>query len=114
MLADVRADDSRDFAYSFVSPGIWQTLNHRLNNMKPEEESILVNTYLENLTTLEAAIPASGADLDTNVASVWERNTQEVSDRMDLFDDWRRRMCFFIGIAPGPSLGPGGMQISRC
>jgi hypothetical protein len=113
MLADTIADDSRDFAYGFVSPGIWTTLNHRLNNMRPEEESILVNTYLTNLYTLEAAIPASGADLDTNVAAVWTRNPTEVEDRMALFDKWRRRMCWFLGIPPGPSLGPGGMKISR-
>lgn len=113
MLADTVADDSRDFAYGFVSPGIWATLNHRLNNMRPEEESILVNTYLANLYTLEAAIPASGADLDTKVAAVWERNENQVSDRLDLFDTWRRRMCFFIGVHPGPTLGDGSGTIER-
>lgn len=114
MLGDTVADDSRDFAYGFVSPGVWQTLNHRLNNMRPEEQIILVNTYLENLYVLEDAITASGADLDTNVAAVWQRNPNEVADRMDLFDQWRRRMCYFIGVAPGPTLGEGGMTISRC
>jgi len=113
MLADTVADDSRDFAYGFVSPGVWQTLNHRLNNMRPEEESILVNTYLANLYTLEAQIPASGADLDTKVAAVWERNENQVRDRETLFDSWRRRMCDFIGVQPGPTLGRGGVTISR-
>jgi len=113
MLGDTTADDSRDFAYGFVSPGIWQTLNHRLSTMRPEEESVLINTYLANLYTLEAAIPASGADLDTKIAAVWERNENQVEDRMALFDDWRRRMCFFIGVHPGPTLGDGGMTISR-
>lgn len=113
MLGDVVADDSRDFAYGFVSPGVWQTLNHRLTTMRPEEESILVNTYLTNLYALEAAIPASGTDLDTKTAAVWERNPTEVDDRAQLFDAWRRRMCYFIGIPPGPSLGDGGMRIVR-
>lgn len=113
MLGDTVADDSRDFAYGFVSPGVWQTLYHRLNNMRPEEEAVLVNTYLTNLNTLEAQIPASGEDLDTKAASVWERNPKQVSDRADLFNMWRRNMCAFIGVAPGPTLGDGGMQIVR-
>jgi hypothetical protein len=113
MLADTVADDSRDFAYGFVSPGVWQTLEHRLSNMRPEEEAVLINTYLTNLNTLESQIPASGADLDTKVAAVWERNENQVADRMALFDDWRRRMCYFIGVAPGPSLGDGSCSIER-
>jgi len=113
LLADTTADDSRDFAYGFVSPGVWHTLNHRLNNLRPEEETVLINVYLTNLNTIESQIPASGTDLDTNVAAVWERNPNEVSDRQALFDDWRRRMCYFIGVAPGPSLGRGGISISR-
>jgi hypothetical protein len=113
MLGDTVADDSRDFAYGFVSPGVWQTLYHRLNNMRPEEEAVLINTYVANLATLEAAIPASGADLDTNVAAVWERNPNQVADRADLFNMWRRNMCAFLGVAPGPTLGDGGMKIVR-
>ena len=113
MLADTVVDDNKDWAYSSVFTATWQTLYHRLTNMRAEEESILINTYLTNLYVLETAIPSSGADLDTNVASVWERNPQEVSDRIDLFDQWRRRMCSFIGVDPGPSLGDGGMRISR-
>lgn len=114
MLADTVADDSRDFAYGFVSPGVWQTLNHRLNNMRPEEESVLINTYLTNLATLETAIVSASANLDTDQAAVWTHNKNEVSDRESLFDGWRRRMCAFIGIAPGPALGSGAsFSLSR-
>lgn len=113
MLADTVADDSRDFAYGWVSPGVWQTLEHRLTNMRPEEESILINSYLTPLYTLESAIPGAGDNLDTDQAAVWTRNRNEVADRTKLFDGWRRRMCYFIGVAPGPSLGNGGTQIIR-
>jgi hypothetical protein len=113
MLADTQADDSRDFAYGWVSPGVWQTLEHRLTNMRPEEESILITTYLTPLSTLETAITAAGDNLDTDVAAVWTHNKNEVSDRTKLFDQWRRRMCYFIGVAPGPSLGDGGGRIIR-
>lgn len=112
-LGDTVADDSRDFAYSFVSPGVWNTLFHRLNTMRPEEEAVLVNVYLTNLTTLEAAIPAAGENLDTDQAAVWKRNKSEVDERVALFNRWRRQMCNFIGIAPGPTLGDGTMRLVR-
>lgn len=116
LLADTRADDTRDFAYGFVSPGVWNTLEHRLNNLRPEEESTLVSVYLSNLSELESAMVAAGENLDTDVAAVWTRNKREIQDRASLFDEWRRRMCYFIGIAPGPSLDEGGchVDLGRC
>ena len=110
---DTPADDSRDFAYGWVSPGVWQTLFHRLENLTPENETTLTTIYLTNLYTLETAIVGAAANLDTAAAAVWTRNPTEVADRMKLFDDWRRRMCAFLGIAPGPSLGRGGLTVSR-
>lgn len=112
--ADTPADDSRDFAYGWVTPGVWQTLFHRLANMTAENESTLINIYLTNLYTLETAITSATANLDTDQAAVWKHNKNEVSDRAALFDNWRRRMCSFLGIAPGPYLGQGGMQVVRC
>jgi len=112
---DTPADESRDFAYGWVSPGVWQTLQHRLNNLTAENEQVLVGTYLSNLYAMEAAIPGAAANLDTDTAAVWKRNANEIADRTKLFDSWRRRMCGFLGIAPGPALGnAGGMRISRC
>jgi hypothetical protein len=106
-------DASRDFAYGWVSPGVWQTLYTRLNNLTPENENTLVSVYLTNLYTLESAITAASSNLDTAAAAVWTRNPNEVSDRMKLFDGWRRRMCGFIGIKPGPALGDGAARIVR-
>ena len=112
---DTPADDSRDFAYGFVSPGVWQTLFHRLNNLTPENENTLTTIYLTNLYTLENAIVSASSNLDTSQASVWVHNPNEVSDREKLFDKWRRRMCGFLGIAPGPALGTGnGARLVRC
>lgn len=114
MIGDTTVDDSRDFAYGWVSPGTWQTLHHRLTSMRPEEEAILIDTYLANLVTLEQAIVSASSNLDTDEAAVWKRNKNEVSDRTKLFNKWRRDMCAFIGIAAGPSLGQGGASIVRC
>lgn len=110
---DTPADDSRDFAYGWVSPGILQTLYHRLLNLTPENETTLINIYLTNLYALESAVPAAGANLDTDAAAVWTHNKTEVADRLRLLDTWRRRMCGFLGIAPGPELGSGGVRVVR-
>lgn len=67
-------------------------------------EILIVRRYLGTLTTLEAAVPGSGDNLDTDQASVWTRNRSEPTDRLRLFDEWRRRLCGFIGVPPGPSL----------
>lgn len=111
---DTPADDSRDFAYGWVSPGIYQTLEHRLNNLTPENLTTLVNVYLTRLIALEAAILSASDNLDTDQAAVWTHNKNEVADRTQLFDNWRRRMCGFLGIAPGPYLGTGGLRLVRC
>jgi hypothetical protein len=67
-------------------------------------EATVVQTYLGTLRSLEAAIPAAGANLDTDQASVWKHNKDEVRDRAVLFDSWRRRLCGFLGMPPGPDL----------
>ena len=110
---DTPADDSRDFAYMWVSPGVWQTLKHRLDNMTPEAEAILVTTYLDRLDTLETAIFSASDNLDTDEAAVWKHNRNEVGDRLGLFNNWRRMMCGFLGLKPGPHLGGGGLAIKR-
>lgn len=81
----------------------------RLTTMAAEEEAVLVNVYLGNLTALETAIPTASANLDTDSAAVWTHNKNEVRDRAGLFDMWRRRMCEFIGLPPGPGLSSGGI-----
>jgi hypothetical protein len=112
MLGDTIADNSRDLAYGWVSPGTWQTLYHRLSTLRPEEEARII-TFLTTLSGLETAVTDSTENLDTDQAAVWVHNKNEVSDRMKLYRLWRRELCSFIGIAPGPSLGKGGTRISR-
>lgn len=73
--------------------------------MSADEGNVVVNTYLANLTTLETAIPATGANLDTDQAAVWKHNKNEQIDRDRLFDSWRRRLCNFLGVPPGPNFG---------
>lgn len=84
-------------------------LEYKLNgHVSASEGSVVVNTYLTNLYTLESAIPAASANLDTDKAAVWTHNKNELRDRSQLFDMWRRRLCSFLGIPTGPELGQSG------
>ena len=81
-----------------------------MNNLS-DAEAAVVRRYLGTLTVLEFAVPRAGDNLDTDQASVWTRNRDELRDRSRLFDDWRRRLCGFLGIPPGPALTDGGLTV---
>lgn len=87
------------------------TLEYRMTNMTADEESVVRTTYLTNLATLETAIVGASANLDTDEAAVWKHNKNEVRDRTALFDQWRRKLCGFLGVPPGPELGESGLRI---
>lgn len=87
------------------------TLEFRLNNLQASEEAVIRTTYLANLLQLEADIPGTRENLDTDQAAVWTHNKREQQDREALFDSWRRRLCGFLGIPPGPALGDGGLTL---
>lgn len=86
------------------------TLEFRMTNMLPEEE-VVARQFLTDLHGLEADIPASRDNLDTDQAAVWKHNSKEVRDRTRLYRQWRRELCAFIGIPPGPGLTPGGIRL---
>ena len=114
-FTNVERVDIRRFAWypvagatlgTFTSYRFFQTygtLEFRLSNMTAEEEDVVRATYLANLYTLEAAIPAASANLDTDEAAVWKHNKQEVADRRALFTSWRKDLCEFLGVPPGPA-----------
>ena len=77
-----------------------------VSNMAPAELQV-VREYLATLYVLETAIPGTGANLDTAEAGPWKHNRHEMRDRVALFDDWRRRLCGFIGVPPGAALVGG-------
>ncbi len=73
-----------------------------MNNLSAAEEAVS-RTYLGTLRGLEAAVPQSAQSLDTDQAAVWTRNKDEVQDRFALLDEWRRRLCSFLGVPSGTS-----------
>jgi hypothetical protein len=89
---------------------VYGLMEFRLNNLSEPEIRVL-RRYLGNLGVLENAIPRSAENLDTDAAAVWTRNRDELRDRVELFDDWRRRFCGFLGIPPGPALTGSGIAL---
>jgi len=121
-LSDAEKTDARRFcgypAYGAAPAGfetwrfyqVYGLLEFRLNNLSVPELGV-IRRYLATLTVLETAIPRAGENLDTDVAAVWTRNQSEPRDRMKLFDGWRRRLCGFLGIPPGPALVECGITL---
>jgi hypothetical protein len=86
------------------------TLEYRLNNLAPAEIAVTLQ-YISTLATLEAAIPPASNNLDTESAAAWTHNANETVDRTALFDNWRRRLCGFLGVPPGPALNNAGVTL---
>lgn len=105
-----RADGNVLFPAPWVNVQ-YLALEYRLQRLSQAEGNV-VTTYLTTLAKLETDIVGAGDNLDTDQAAVWKRNTSEVRDRMSLFDNWRRRLCGFLGIQPGPDfIGGGGNSV---
>jgi hypothetical protein len=85
-------------------------LEYRLQRLSTAEETV-ARTYLSTLGQLESAVTSASATLDTDSAAAWVRNAREVTERTRLFDDWRRRLCAFLGVPPGPALGDGSLRM---
>lgn len=90
------------------------SFTERLDALSSIEEEALINQYLTPLAALEAAILSAAGNLDTDTAGPWIRNKTEMTERTNLYTRWRRDMCAFLGFAPGPSLGSGGISLVRC
>jgi hypothetical protein len=86
-------------------------LMEALDAIDATDEAILTERYLDLLPALEQAILDAGANLDTQIAGPWTANPREVSQRRGLYNSLRRDLCAFLGFAPGPALGNGGMTV---
>jgi hypothetical protein len=121
-LTDTEKVDVRRFcgypAYGSANSGmqnwrffqVYGLMEFRMNNLSDAEVAV-VRRYLGTLTVLELAVPRAGDNLDTDQAAVWTRNRDELRDRTKLLDDWRRRLCAFLGIPSGPALTDAGITI---
>jgi hypothetical protein len=89
---------------------VYGLLEFRIAHLSDSEMAI-ARRYLATLTTLEIAVPATSENLDTDQASMWTRNKDELADRIRLLDEWRRRLCGFLGIPVGPDLSGGTVAL---
>ena len=118
MLTDPEKTDARRFmGYPVFGTNAsgnmgWQfyqaagLVEYRLNNLGSSEEDVL-RRYLCSLGALELSVPEAASALDTSEAGEWVRNPKEIAERSRLFDDWRYRLCAFLGVPPGPGLSGG-------
>jgi hypothetical protein len=89
---------------------VYGLLEFRVSNLSDPEVAV-VRRYLGTLTALEVAVPAASDNLDTDQASMWIRNKDELPDRIRLLDEWRRRLCGFLGVEAGPALSGGTIAL---
>ena len=73
---------------------------YKINNLNTNEGAVVLS-YLTQLNAMEAAIVSSSDNLDTDQAAVWYHNKNELRDRYNLYNSWRRRLCEIIGVYPG-------------
>jgi hypothetical protein len=118
MFTDAQLVDIRRFCgypahanFGWVFEEDYATLELRLQNMDPAEETVVTGNYLVQLPLLEAAIDSSSGNLDTDEAAVWKHNRDEVADRTQLYNQKRRQLCAFIGVRPGRGLQEGGSVV---
>lgn len=83
-------------------------LEYRMKSMTTDEATVITSIILPNLYTLELAIPGASQNLDTDAAGPWKHNRREVRDRVGLFNYWRKYLCSFMGIDPGPGITGSG------
>lgn len=103
-----------DYVFSRVDAYTQVSLSEKLDNLTSAEEESLTTAYLTPLATLEAALLSASDNLDTDTAGPWIANKREVSQRTGLYNKFRRDMCGFLGIPPGPALGDGSITLVRC
>lgn len=79
-------------------------LEYRLQHLSQTDGTTLVSQYLAPLYAVEQSLASVWQNLDTSQAAVWTHNVNEQRDKVEAFDYWRRRLCAFLQIPPGPEL----------
>lgn len=103
-----------DPVYSTTTGVSRVSLTAKLDGLTASEEVALTDRYLTPLASLEADLLASTGNMDTQAAGPWIANPRETQERTAMYNKWRRDMCGFLGIPPGPALGSGGISVARC
>ena len=119
-LADIRrycgypaiGDGNVVFPYPWVMRQ-YLALEYRLQHLSQTEGATLVSQYLAPLAAIEQSLGAVWENLDTAQAAAWTHNANEQHDKVAAFTYWRRRLCAFLDVPPGPELDQGGAASMR-
>lgn len=84
-------------AFYFRFSQYYGRLEWLMNNLSSAEESV-IRDILTDIRQLYADMVDVRENLDTNVAAVWKRNTNELVDRYRLYTFKRLEMCAVFGI----------------
>lgn len=82
-------------------------LEFKLNNAHADEEAV-IRDYIVKLDKLETDWLGSADNLDTDEAAVWKHNKSEMKQRKALYNEWRIRLCNYLGIGAGPDVNNNG------
>lgn len=100
----IGTDGGRIFLGALINePGV---LEYRLDHLT-DDEMEQVRAYLETLSELEDDLIGAKDNLDTAQVASLTNNPLELRTRMGLLDEWRRRLCAFLALPPGPALRRG-------
>jgi hypothetical protein len=83
-------------------------LEYRLRHLSQTDGATLLAQYLAPLYAIEQSLATVWQNLDTAAAAAWTHNAREQRDKEAAFGYWRRRLCAFLQIPPGPELSAGG------
>lgn len=105
----VREINSFDAWRFYQSSG---TLDYRISVLVPVEIKVVIQ-YIETLLVLEANLPQDNMGDVIVDTTTWRPDIDEVRSKHSMFDDWRRRLCGFLGVPAGPKLlSPGAISLS--
>lgn len=88
----------------------YQVLELRIETLTVSEYARVTGLYLSNLYQIETDIFNTRQTVNIQQAAVYTRNLNEVRERHSEFSWWRRQLCSFFGIPPGPELVNSGMN----
>lgn len=110
-LTSAQLSDTRRFAgypteaalpyQSLQVQGDSAALDAVLAALTGDQINTLVSVYLTSLYTIEAGISGASDGLDVDKAAVYTRNANELADREFLFQSWRLKLCYFLGVPAG-------------
>lgn len=101
----------------FPAPWInkqYLAIEYRLQNLSVDEGNYLLTTYVQPLLQMQAQFTNATATLNIGVAGPYVRNPKEMRERRKAYDDWRRLLCRFFDVDPGPGITDTADGQMRC